>query len=150
MPTYELSTVNKINFYQQITPESCAVTCAAMCVKQSPKKLQADGIKLDFANWSKIATTYGFEEFKDVSVTGLSTSKALLKVVDLLRDGNPVIAKINEGAKTQHWVVITRYAGSGTNPTSNQFTCADPYKGEFVTLSSAPNYVKIYATKYLE
>ena len=144
MAGYNINLDDEIELYKQPTSTSCAATCAAMCVKRSPETLKEDGFNLNYVeSWNAIATRYGYTSFT-------AGKASLTEVFDLLCQGHPVIAKINEGAKTQHWVVITRYAGSGTNPTSNQFTCADPYKGEFVTLSSAPNYVKIYATKYLE
>ena len=83
----------------------------------------------------------------DVSVKGLSTSEALLKVVDLLRDGNPAIAKINN--TDDHWVVIMSYSGNTSEISASQFTCADPWTGKPVDLNNATNYKGIYVLKYL-
>lgn len=147
MPTYELSTVYKIQIYKQITDTSCAATCAAMCVKKTPSKLKADGFNLDYADWTGIAQKYGFDDFKQASISGMSTSEALLEVVELLRKGNPVIAKVNN--TDDHWVVITSYSGNTTEIFASQFTCADPWTGKFVTLSKATSYKGIYTLRYL-
>jgi hypothetical protein len=49
----------------------------------------------------------------------------------------PVIVKINNGTDPttgaanpgkQHRVVIVKFNGDDTNPTTDNFTCADPYK----------------------
>ena len=124
---------SKINVYQQITNTSCAATCAAMCVKRKPETLQNDGFDLGWADWGGIASKYGY------STNGWQNA-GLSDVLAVLKEGYPVIVKVNE--TNPHWVVITKYSGSST-PTASGFTCADPWTGKSVTLTSATNYSSV-------
>ena len=47
MAYYSYDNSKRINLYKQITPTGCAVTCAAMCVRQSPETLRADGFNIN-------------------------------------------------------------------------------------------------------
>ncbi|SDO14280.1 C39 family peptidase [Acetanaerobacterium elongatum] len=130
---------SKITIYQQITNTSCAATCAAMCVNRSPETLQADGFNLGYANWSGIAQAYGY------SVTNGTAS--LSGILTILASGYPVIVKVNTGSN-EHWVVVTAFTGEENSPAASNFTCADPWTGESVTLRYATRYNGIYTTKY--
>ncbi len=120
-----------INIYQQPTNTSCAATCAAMCVKKTPQTLENDGFDLGNADWGGIASKYGYStngwEYADLS-----------DVLAVLKEGYPVIVKINES--NPHWVVITKYSGSSTSPSKDNFTCADPATGKSVKLTSAARW----------
>ncbi|MCM1059783.1 MAG: C39 family peptidase [Eubacterium sp.] len=123
-----------ITIYTQPTDTSCAATCAAMCVKKSPQTLQNEGFDLGWADWSGIASKYGY------STNGWE-SAGLSNVLAVLKEGYPVIVKVNES--NPHWVVVTKYSGSATSPSASNFTCADPSTGKSVKLSSATRYSSV-------
>lgn len=147
MPTYEVNNASKITIYKQITDTSCAATCAAMCVRKSPQTLQAAGFDLGYADWTGIAQRYGYDDFNKVDI-GETEAESLLKIVDLIVEGYPVIAKISPDS-APHWVVVTTYSGDTANLGANQFTCADPWTGKFIRLSRATRYKGIYVIRYL-
>ena len=132
---------SKIKVYKQITPISCATTCAAMCVKKSPQTLKDDGFDLDLADWEGIAQKYGYRTFLD----GIDSFSG---IIDILRGGFPAVVKVNTG-KNQHWVVVTKFEGDNSAAVSSNFTCADPWTGTVKRLDKALNYAGVYITKYL-
>jgi hypothetical protein len=75
----------KILAQPQPTEESCATTCAAMCVMKTTGQLAIDGFKLDNTDWSGIAAKYGYKlipgstslSFKDI-INGLKGSGNIL------------------------------------------------------------------------
>jgi hypothetical protein len=144
MAYYSYDNSKRINLYKQITPTGCAVTCAAMCVRQSPETLRADGFNINVVeNWNAIAQRYGYEKFID-------GRNSLSGILDILIGGFPAIAKIHDGSGgvSQHWVVITGYTGNTDQLSASQFTCADPFTGTFRKLSDT-SYSGIYSSKYL-
>ena len=128
--------------YKQITNNSCATTCAGMCVKKSPQTLKDAGFNLDWADWDGIAKKYGYTT-EGVKIGSISD------VFNVLKSGYPAISYINDGSngKLQHWVVVTKYKGDGLNMSASNFTCADPATGTTVALDKATNFNKI--TKYV-
>lgn len=132
---------NEITIYKQITPISCATTCAAMCVNKSPQTLRNDGFNLDWADWDGIAQEYGYSQF----MSGISSFSG---VIDILRGGYAAVVQVNTG-DNEHWVVVTKFAGENSAPKSSNFTCADPWTGTTKSLSNAINYAGVYSAKYL-
>lgn len=121
-----------VTAYKQITNSSCAATCAAMCVNKSPETLKNDGIDLEYAMWSTIATKYGYKS------TG-PDSTSLKSIYNTLKSGYPVIVQVNTGSM-EHWVVVTKYSGNSTTLSADDFTCIDPWDAKTKVLSSATRY----------
>jgi hypothetical protein len=139
--TYDVS--SKITFTHQ-DPGQCAFACIAMCVNETIEKIKADGtndngtIKDGFnpawPTFLTIASYYGYSLISN-DVTSLST------VLEHLENGYPVAVEI-KNHEGPHWVVITKYTGSTTNPQAENFTCADPdiRKGNNIPFPSAARY----------
>ena len=102
-----------VTAYKQITNSSCAATCAARCVNKSPETLKNDGIDLEYAMWSTIATKYGYKS------TG-PDSTSLKSIYNTLKSGYPVIVQVNTGSM-EHWVVVTKYSGNSTTLSADDF-----------------------------
>ncbi len=136
--TYDRS--SKITVYKQTTNNNCAGTCACMCVNKSPTTVANDlgDAALCPANWSKIANKYGYSIYPS---TG-SSSATISTVFSQLKAGYPVIAQVNSGTK-EHWVVVTKYKGNGTDMSASNFTCADPWTGSTCALNKATNYSSV-------
>ncbi len=108
---------SKINVYNQITTESCAVTCVGMCTKRSPKELRDAGFDINWADWKGLAGDDYSYELNAGTIDDVFVKLSL---------GYPVIAKVNEG-DAQHWVVVIAYEGDGKDLSASNFTCADPW-----------------------
>lgn len=135
-----------ITLYKFYYSDSCAYTCAAMCVNQSPQTIYEDGIvngiptiTPGYAQWTKIGNMYNYTVSSDPPAVG-----TLQDVYNELKAGYPVITKINDTTNGQHWVVVVKYTGTGSNLIDSDFTCADPQTGQIVALDKATNYDGIY------
>ncbi|MCM1059782.1 MAG: C39 family peptidase [Eubacterium sp.] len=147
--TYDRS--SKIIVYKQ-DPYKCAGTCACMCVKKSPSTVEKEIPVEDTDNtgktillpvdWYTVANKYGY------STEGVK-SGTISDVFSGLKSGYPVIAYVNDGSngRSEHWVVVTKYKGNGTDLSESNFTCADPYTGTVVALNKATCFNKI--TQYI-
>ncbi|MCM1418949.1 MAG: hypothetical protein NC084_13455 [Bacteroides sp.] len=140
----------KITHYTQGSSYGCAATCVCMCMKVSPSEVHAKYPDLDLwaiANWRNFAGLYGYTT--DPEVPG--QLGGYQKIFELLKSGYPVIVKVAAGYSTSnddHWVVVTKYKGSGTNFSANQFTCSDPAKSASETpLNEAERFKGVY--KYI-
>lgn len=138
-PSATYNRYSKITVYQQITTTSCATTCAAMCVNRSPETLQDDGFNLGWADWSGIARKY------DYTTSGVYSISSLTEVLNVLIEGYPVIAQVNDGTNgsSEHWAVIYKFSGNPSAPVASNFTCADPWTGDTRTLNNAINYSSV-------
>lgn len=125
---------------------NCAVVCAAMCVKKTIDELSSAGCNTLFAYWGDIGEKFGY----NVYPSNAPADATLQKIYEVLKSGYPVIVKINDNTNNQieHWVVVTKYTGSGSNFSKYDFTCADPISGTFVPLSQATNYDKPFLYLY--
>lgn len=135
-----------MSLYKQPTNDSCAFTCACMCVKHSPNTVIADGGgPANNAQWQTIGKLYNYTMSNNGPVTG-----TIKNVFETLKAGYPVIVKIhdpdlNSKYTLPHWVVVTRYSGyPGDYETILNYFCADPYTGTFVNLKNATNFTGIY------
>lgn len=150
---------DKILAQAQPTGDSCAFTCAAMCVNQTVNTLIADKFTPNNAQWAEIAAKYNYKLYP--SVTTLATD--FTKIINGLKGftdgttkipGSPVIVKVNDGTdpatgkqdeNKQHWVVVTKFSGDDAKPTADNFICADPYKYTAEKkLSAATRYTGLY------
>ena len=136
-----------IKLYTQ-EPNVCAATCCCMVVKHSlddvrKKSEEIDGKGADWitlANWSKIASAYGYTTNHTNSL-GNPASGTLSQTYSVLKSGYPVIAQINTGANI-HWVVICKFNGYDITDPSN-YLCADPSSGTIVSLNTAVRYNEV-------
>lgn len=143
--TYDRS--SKITVYKQ-EPGKCAGTCACMCVKRSPSTVEKDIPYYDPEHpdhtiiypvfWGTVAQKYGYTTEGVISGT-------ISDVFNVLKSGYPVIAYVNDGknGNSEHWVVVTKYKGNGTDMSESNFTCADPWTGTTVALDKATCFNKI-------
>lgn len=116
--------INTIGLY------GCALTCAAMCVKQTVATVFNAGFNKELCDWAGIATKYNKKH--------TSYSKTYGDIVGLLARGYPVIVKVGSVSKP-HWVVVYHFSGEETNPKAGNFTCYCPTNGS-VILTNALRY----------
>lgn len=152
-PIYDINLLaaDKITPYTQTTAKSCATTCAGMCVHKSNEELKAAGFDLDYADWYKIGSRYGYtvEWLGRSDING--TSDGLRKIFNYLNEGYPVCVWINSTTSGTHWVTVYGYSGDGVNLSASDFMCVDPARCWNSTsrerhLNEALNYSGVYNT----
>jgi hypothetical protein len=146
MATININRDSTITHYKQITATSCAATCAGMCVNESPQQLKNDGFNLESADWSGIATKYGY---KLASNDSANYKTALTLMKDTASGGHAcaVTVKVNNSDTEQHWVVINKFNGDDAAPAAANFTCVDPVDGAEKNLKDATNFMNVYKTR---
>lgn len=73
-----------------------------------------------------------------------SSTDYLTKIYDLLKSGKPVLIGAKKSTGSQHWVVVTGYAG-GDTLTASDFTINDPGSG---TRTNLQQFLNSYPTFY--